>query len=636
MREVVPVANAHAAHAALDRAHQPKRYTGIMDWLTTVDHKKIGIMYLVSGLFYFAVSGVEALLIRLQLMGPQLNIVDAQTYNGLITMHGTAMLFMAATPILFGYMNLILPLQIGARDVASPFLNSLGFWTFFFGALLMHLSWFVGDVPDAGWTAYVPLATEQFSQHRGMDFYLMGLQISGIGTLIGAINFLATVINMRAPGMGFLRMPMFTWTSFISSALILFAFPALTVGLVLLTFDRLFGGNIFDPNMGGNIVLWQHIFWIFGHPEVYILVLPAFGIISEIIPTFSRKRLFGYTSMVFATVVIGFLGFMVWIHHMFTTGLGPVVNALFGIATMLIGIPTGIKVFNWLFTMWGGKIRFTAANLFAIAFIPTFVMGGVTGVMLAVPAADFQFHDTYFVVAHFHYVIVGGIVMAVFGGLFYWFPKITGRLMNETLGKISFWIFFIGFHMTFFIQHFLGLLGMPRRVFTYLGEDVNPGWGWMNMVSTIGAFLMAIATVLIVLNAVLSLRKPPTAGNDPWDGRSLEWALPSPVPEYNFKQLPLVRGLDAWWKEKMEGRTELTPAEPLGPIHMPSPSILPLFMGLGLFIAAFGFMYSDKLNGYGVAIAGIAITFFCMLLRSIFDDPGYHIDPSELDKEVGA
>ncbi|MCI3927644.1 cytochrome c oxidase subunit I [Paenibacillus sp. TRM 82003] len=608
-----------------------------MDWLTTIDHKKIGILYMLAGGFFFLIGGIEAILIRLQLMGPQMELVSAQTYNELLTMHGTTMIFLAAMPIIFGFMNAIIPLQIGARDVAFPFLNSLGFWTFFFGGLLLNVSWIVGDVPDAGWTAYVPLSSEQFSSHKGVDFFLMGLQVAGIGTLIGGINFLVTIINMRAPGMSFMRMPMFTWTSFITSALILFAFPALTVGLVLLTFDRLFMGNIFDPNMGGNIVLWQHIFWIFGHPEVYILVLPAFGIISEVIPTFSRKRLFGYSAMVFATVLIGFLGFMVWVHHMFTTGLGPVANALFAVATMLIAIPTGIKIFNWLFTMWGGQITFNTANMFAIGFVPTFVMGGVTGVMLAVPPADFQFHDSYFVVAHFHYVIVGGIVFGLFSGLFYWWPKMTGRFLNETLGKITFWLFFIGFHLTFFIQHFLGLIGMPRRVYTYLGEEYNPGWTWMNQLSTVGAFVMTLAIIILLYNVVASLTKPKTAKADAWgDGRTLEWTISSPAPEYNFKQTPLVRGIDPWWKEKMEGNTEMTPAEPVGPIHMPSPSILPLFMSIGLFIGALGFMYADEWGGYYVAVAGLLLTFFCMFLRSVIDDHGFHIDPDEHDKGVGA
>lgn len=431
---------------------------------------------------------------------------------------------------------------------------------------------------------------------------------------------------MRAPGLTYMRLPMFTWSAFVTSGLIVLAFPAITVALVELMFDRVFGGAFFDAARGGNNVLWEHLFWIFGHPEVYILILPAFGIISEIVSTFSKKRLFGYSSMVFATVLIGFLGFMVWVHHMFTAGLGPVANSIFAIATMAIAVPTGVKIFNWLFTLWGGQIRFTTANIFATAFIPTFVMGGTTGVMLAIPAADFQYHDTYFVVAHFHYVIVGGLVLGLFAGLYYWWPKMFGRMLSEGLGKLHFWLFFIGFHLTFFPQHFLGLMGMPRRVFTYQpGYDLEVG----NLVSTVGAFLMGIGTLVFLINIISTARKPMTAPADPWDGRSLEWTIPSPAPEYNFKQTPLVRGLDAFWKEKMAGNKQMTPAEPIGSIHMPSASILPLVMSVGLFIAGFGFMYKN----YYVAAAGIVVTFIAMFLRSVYDDHGWHIEPEELEDD---
>ncbi|OXS53585.1 cytochrome c oxidase subunit I [Cohnella sp. CIP 111063] len=601
-----------------------------MDWLTTVDHKKIGILYFIAGFFFFLIGGLEAIIIRIQLLKPMNDVVAGDTFNELITMHGTTMIFLAAMPLLFALMNAVIPLQIGARDVAFPFLNSLGFWTFFFGGVLLNLSWFAGAVPDAGWTSYVPLAGSIYSSGHGVDYYVLGLQIAGIGTLLGGINFMATIINMRAPGLTFMRLPMFTWAIFITSALIVFAFPALTVGLVALMFDRLFNANFFDVANGGNGVLWEHIFWVFGHPEVYILILPAFGIISEVVSTFSRKRLFGYSSMVFATVLIAFLGFMVWAHHMFTTGLGPVANGLFSIATMLIAVPTGVKIFNWLFTLWGGSIRFTTANLFAIGFIPTFVMGGVTGVMLASAPADYQYHDTYFVVAHFHYVIVGGLILGIFAGLHYWWPKMFGRILNETLGKITFWTFFIGFHLTFFVQHFLGLLGMPRRVYTYLGGQ---GYDDMNFISTIGAILMGIGTIVFLINIFVTWAKPRNASNDPWeDGRSLEWTIPSPPPEYNFKQTPLVRGYDAWWKEKMEGKTAMTPAEPVGSIHMPSPSILPFIMSVGLFIAGFGFMYDQLI----VAGVGLAITLGCMVVRSLVDDHGFHIEPEEQDKGVQA
>jgi cytochrome c oxidase subunit I len=610
----------------LAHSHPVKHYSGIMDWLTTVDHKKIGILYLIAGGFFFLIGGLEAILIRIQLAFPDQKIFIGDSFNALTTMHGTTMIFFAAMPIIFAFMNAIVPLQIGARDVAFPFVNALGLWLFFFGGVMLNTSWFLGGAPAAGWTAYAPLSSivDATSSYHGVDFYVLGLQIAGLGTLIGGINFLVTIINMRAPGMTYMRMPMFTWTAFITSALILFAFPAITVGLVELMFDRMFGGAFFEISKGGNVVLWQHLFWIFGHPEVYILILPAFGIISEIVSTFSKKRLFGYSSMVFATALIGFLGFMVWVHHMFTTGIGPVGNAIFSIATMAIAVPTGVKIFNWLFTLWGGQITFTTANIFAVAFIPTFVMGGVTGVMLAIPAADFQYHDTYFVVAHFHYVIVGGLVLGLFAGCYYWWPKMFGRMLNETLGKIHFWTFFVGFHLTFFPQHFLGLMGMPRRVFTY-----QPGVGLEegNLISTIGAFLMGIGTIIFLINVIAAARKPQNALADPWDGRTLEWSIPSPAPEYNFKQTPLVRGLDPLWKEKMAGNKEMTPAEPIGSIHMPSASILPLVFSIGFFIAGFGFMY----HTYFVSIIGGAIMLGCMFLRSVYDDKGYHIEPEELE-----
>jgi cytochrome c oxidase subunit I len=609
--------SAHASHA-------PKR-SGLWDWLTTVDHKKIAILYLIAGGLFFLAGGIEALLIRLQLMYPELSVVGAKTFNELLTMHGTTMIFLAVMPVIFALMNAVVPLQIGARDVAFPFVNALGFWLFFFGGVLLNTSWFLGGAPDAGWTSYPTLALNQYSGH-GIDFYVLGLQIAGLGTLIGGINFLVTIINMRAPGMTFMRMPLFTWTSFVTSGLILFAFPFITVGLVLLMFDRLFGGNFFNPDAGGNVLIWQHLFWIFGHPEVYILILPAFGIISEVVSTFSKKRLFGYSSMVFATTLIGFLGFMVWAHHMFTTGMGPIANTLFGLATMLIAVPTGIKIFNWLFTMWGGQIRFTTANLFAVGFIPTFTIGGMTGVMLSIPAADLQYHDSYFVVAHFHYVIVGGLVFGLFAGLYYWWPKMFGKMLNETLGKWNFWTFFIGFHLTFFPQHFLGLMGMPRRVFTYLaGQGLELG----NFISTIGVFGMSIGTILFLVNIAVSAKSAKRAPADPWDGRTLEWAIPSPPPEYNFAQTPLVRGLDALWVEKMAGNKGVTPAEPLGSIHMPSGSFLPFVMSVGLFIAGFGFMY----HNYVVVVIGLAINFACMLLRSLKDDPGYHIEPDEIEEK---
>lgn len=602
----------------------------IWDYMTTVDHKKIGILYIAGGGFFFLLGGIEALIIRIQLAVPDNGFVSAQVFNEMMTMHGTTMIFLAAMPILIGFMNLIMPLQIGARDVAFPFLNALGFWLFMLGGLLLNTSWFLGGAPDAGWTSYASLALN--SPTHGVDFYVTGIQISGFGTLMGGINFLVTIINMRAPGMTYMRMPMFTWTTFVVSALILFAFPPLTIGLFLLTFDRMFGANFFNVAAGGNTIIYEHFFWIFGHPEVYILILPAFGIFSEIFATFSRKRLFGYSSMVFATVLIGFFGFMVWAHHMFTVGLGNIANAIFAVASMAIGVPTGIKIFNWIFTMWGGSIKFTTPMLYAAGFIPSFVMGGVTGIMVAVAPADYQFHDTYFVVAHFHYVIVGGVVFAILAATHFYWPKMFGTMLNETLGKITFVLFFVGFHLTFFIQHFLGLMGMPRRIASFgAGQGLDAG----NLISSIGAFFMAAGVLILLYNIIATSIKNQKVGNDPWgDGRTMEWALPSPPPFYNFKQLPLVRGVDTYWIEKMEGKKELTPAEPVGDIHMPNGSILPVFISLGLVIASYGAIYrNDYAWGDPVLIAGLVVAFGSMLLRSLKDDHGFHIPKSELIDE---
>lgn len=605
----------------------------IWEYLTTVDHKKIAHLYLVAGTLFFVIGGIEAMLIRIQLAKPDNDFLSAGLYNEIMTMHGTTMIFLAAMPLLFAFMNAVVPLQIGARDVAFPFLNSLGFWLFLFGGIFLNLSWFMGGAPDAGWTSYASLSLQ--SPGHGIDFYALGLQISGAGTLISGINFLVTIITLRAPGMTYMRMPLFTWTSFVSSALILFAFPPLTIGLFFMIFDRMFGSNFFVHTMGGNTVIWEHLFWIFGHPEVYILVLPAFGLFSEIFATFSRKRLFGYSSMVFATILIGFLGFMVWAHHMFTTGLGATANAIFSVATMAIAVPTGMKVFNWLMTMWGGSIRITTPMLYALGFIPSFVAGGVTGIMQAAAPLDYQLHDSYFIVAHFHYVIVGGIVLALFASAHYYWPLMFNQMLNETLGKITFWFFFIGFHLTFFFQHFLGLMGMPRRIFTFLP---NQGLDTLNMVSTIGAFLMAIGVILLVVNVIITAIKGEKAGRDPWgDGRTLEWAVPQPTPFYNFKQTPLVRGLDPYWIEKMDGNKEgMIYAEPISDIHMPNNSFLPVVMSFGLFVAAFGAMYHQESSwGLYVLIGGLAITVGAMITRSLKDDHGYHIHKEDLMDEEG-
>jgi cytochrome c oxidase subunit 1 len=601
----------------------------LWDYLTTVDHKKIAHLYLAGGGFFFILGGIEALIIRIQLIKPENDFITAGFYNEMITMHGTTMIFLAAMPLIVGLMNAVMPLQIGARDVAFPFLNSLSFWLFFFGGLLLNLSFIFGGAPDAGWTSYASLAMA--SPGHGVDYYILGLQIAGAGTLMTGINFIATIVTMRAPGMTYMRMPLFTWTTFVTSVLILFAFPPFTINLFLLMFDRMFDTAFFNVALGGNQVIYQHLFWIFGHPEVYILILPIFGVFSEVFATFSRKRLFGYTAMVFATMLIAFLGFMVWAHHMFTVGLGPVANSIFAVGTMAIAVPTGIKIFNWLFTMWGGQVTINSAMLWSLGFIPTFTLGGMTGVMLGSNVADYQYHDSYFVVGHFHYVIVGGSVFGIFAALHYWWPKMFGRILNETLGKFTFWFFFIGVHLTFFIQHFLGLMGMPRRYWVFL-EDQGLDLG--NVISTIGVFFMSIGAVLLLINIIVSARGEKAAA-DPWDGRTLEWAVSSPPPYYNFEQLPLVRGLDALWIEKTEGDGKIPAAEPLQDVHMPNGSIIPFLMSVGFFISGFGFIYqTDNVFWYIALYGGLAFSIALMVVRSIKDDYGYYIPKEELEKAL--
>ncbi|MDF2606453.1 MAG: cytochrome c oxidase subunit [Bacillales bacterium] len=612
-------------------ARKQSLFKTISEYFVTVDHKKIGLLYLFSGLFFLVCGTVLALLMRIQLSVPENDFLSGQTYNEVMTMHGTTMIFFAATPLIFGLMNYIVPLQIGARDVAFPFINALGFWFFLFGGIFLYSSFLFGEVPDAGWTAYASLAV--VSPGHGVDFYLLALQLSGAGTIMSGINFLVTIVNMRAPGMSYMRLPLFTWTSFITSALIIFAFPAFTIGLILLLFSRLFGAQYFNVAIGGNTVIYEHLFWIFGHPEVYILVLPIFGVFSEIFSTFSKKRLFGYTSMVFAVILIGFLGFMVWAHHMFTVGLGPFANAIFAIATMAIAVPTGIKIFNWLLTLWGGSIRLTTPMLYGLGFIPSFIIGGVTGVMTASAAADYQFHDSYFVVAHFHYVIVGGIVFGILGGLHYWWPKMFGYVLNETLGKISFAVLFVGFHTTFFVLHFVGLMGMPRRYFTYLKDQ---DFGDLNYISTIGSYILVLGLVLIVLNYIYSSITRVKANNDPWNGRTLEWSIPSPPPLYNFKQVPQVNSLDAFWYEKMEGNSNMSSLEELSDIHMPSNSSLPFFIAFGFFIASYGLMFLEKGSNniaFITLVIGGIIAFGSMFLRSTIDDKGYYITKKQLSEE---
>ncbi len=518
--------------------------SGVWSWLTTVDHKRIGTLYLFTSLFFFIVGGLEAALIRAQLSGPNKHLVSAELYNQLFTMHGTTMIFLAIMPLSAAFFNFLIPLQIGARDVAFPRLNAFSYWVYLFGALFMNASWLVGAAPNGGWFGYAPLTTMQFSQGLNIDFWVIGLQILGVSSLAAAFNFITTIINMRAPGMNLMRMPMFTWNAFVTQFLLVLAFPVITIALVFLQFDRFFGTQFYEIGAGADPLLWQHLFWIFGHPEVYILVLPAFGLVSEIIPTFSRKPIFGYPVMVYATMLIAFLGFGVWAHHMFAVGMGPIADTVFGVTTMLIAIPTGVKIFNWVFTMWGGSIRFTTAMKFAIGLVGLFTIGGISGVMHASPPADLQQTDTYFIVAHFHYVLFGGSMMGIFGGIYYYYPKITGRLLSETLGTWHFWLTFIGMNVTFFPMHFSGLMGMPRRIYTY---DAGQGWDVFNKMSTYGTGVLIIGTAIFLWNFFRSYSSGAVAGNDPWQASTLEWSIPSPPPEYNFARIPRVTSRVPLW-----------------------------------------------------------------------------------------
>ena len=569
-------------------AHTPKKKSVLVDYLTTVDHKKIGILYFVTAFIFMLVAGLEAMLIRIQLAKPDNDFLSPETYNQIFTMHGTTMVFMAGMPIAVALFNFIVPLQIGARDVAFPRLNALSYWVFLFAALFMNASWVLGAAPNGGWFGYANLTARQFSPGLNIDFWALGLQMMGAASIMGGVNFITTIINLRAPGMKLMRMPLFTWMAFITSFLLVTALPVFAVALFELTFDRAWGTNFFNVGAGGDPVLWQHLFWMFGHPEVYILILPGFGIVSEVIPTFSKKPLFGYAVMVYSAALIGLIGWGVWSHHMFATGLGPIADAFFTISTMIIAIPTGVKIFNWMATMFGGKIQFTTAMLLAISMVATFTIGGISGVMHATSPHDLQQTDTYFVVAHFHYVLIGGLITAVFAGVFYWFPKVTGRMMNETLGKIFFWIFLIGWNLTFMPMHWTGLLGMPRRIFTYSSEL---GVDTLNLMSSIGGGIQFIAILLLLVNIIYSLKRGPKAPTNPWNAPTLEWATTSPPAEHNFNKIPTVHTREPLWLEREQ--IEAAAFGPIEPMHMPPPSWWPIFTAFGvcltlaLFLAPF-------------------------------------------------
>jgi cytochrome c oxidase subunit I len=535
---------------AHDVRPEPRGWTS---WITTTDHKKIGIMYLWTVAVFFILGGVEALLIRIQLGAPDNSFLEPERYNQLFTMHGTTMIFLVVVPVWAGLANYLVPLMIGARDVAFPRLNAWSFWMFLFGGLALYASMFFTP-PEAGWFSYVPLSSREYSPSNGQDAWIYMVHLTGLSSMIGAVNFVATIHNMRAPGMGWGRLPLFIWTILIYSYLILLALSSLAATATMLLIDRNFGGTFFDPTQGGDALLWQHLFWFFGHPEVYIIILPAFGVFSEVLPVFARKPIFGYKAVAAATAAIAFLGMLVWAHHMFATPSATVVLAFFMLSSFVIAVPTGVKIFNWLATLWRGTIEFRVPLLFCVGGIGTFLIGGITGIFLAVFPVDWQLTDTYFVVAHMHYVAFGGAAFAMFASLYYWAPKMSGRLLSERWGKVSFWLLLIGFNLTFIVQHSAGLSGMPRRIYEY---SENAGWQAYNLISTIGAFIIALATLISLINLVHSLKRGRVAGPDPWKGNTLEWFTPSPPPENNFDAIPRVRSVEPMKdiRRQIEGET---------------------------------------------------------------------------------
>src|SRR6202171_1800374 len=538
------------------RVEMPSRplVAKLHEWVTTVDHKRLGILYIGYALVFLVIGGIEAAISRIQLIRPHYNFVSPGLFNQMFTMHGTTMIFFVVMPLLFGFANYLVPLMIGARDMAFPRLNAFSFWLTPFGGILLYFSFLGanglygdGSAPDVGWFAYAPLTSKTFSLGHSTDFWTLSLLVSGFGSIGTAVNIIATVFCMRCPGMTLAKMPLLAWLNLVMAVLVILAVSPLSAAQIMLAVDRYLGGHFFDTQAGGSAVIWMHFFWIFGHPEVYVLVIPAFAFASEIIPVSSRKAIFGYPVMVAATVCIAFISMSVWAHHMFTVGMNANANTFFVLSTMAIAVPTGIKIFNWLATMWGGKIHFKTPMLFCIGFLFQFLIAGLTGIMLG--AAPFTWHlgNSYFVVAHFHYVIVGAILFATFGAFYYWFPKMSGTMYNETLGKLHFWLFVIGFHLTFDFMHIPGLLGMPRRIYTY---EPGRGWDTLNLIITIGAFVQGIAILVFVVNLVLSYFKGSTAGNDPWDAWTLEWSVSSPPPAYNFATIPTVSSRRPLWDRK--------------------------------------------------------------------------------------
>ena len=628
---------------------RPVSTTGWRSWVFTVDHKKLGIMYGVVAMFFFVVGGLEALAIRLQLAGPEGTVLSAGLYNEMFTMHATTMVFLFVMPMAAAFANYIVPLQIGARDVAFPRINAFGFWCFLVGGIFLNTSWFLGGAPDGGWFMYQPNASPLFSPSNGVDFWALGLQITGIASLTGSINLIVTILNMRAPGMTLMKMPIFTWMILVVQFLLVFAMPVITVALFLLMFQRSFGATFFDVAAGADPLLWQHLFWFFGHPEVYIIVLPGFGIVSEVLPVFSRKPLFGYRFVVFSGAAIGFVGWGVWAHHMFASGLGPVSVAVFSVATMLIAIPTGVKIVNWTLTMWGGKIWFTTAMMFSIGLIVSFTIGGLSGVTHAVAPSDTQQTDTYYIVAHFHYTIFGGAVLGLFAGFYYWWPKVFGKLLSERIGKWNFWLMFIGMNVTFGPMHIIGLQGQPRRMMNWTEARAGEGFfnlGFWNRVASVGSFILAIGIFLFLVNIWYTHRKSsntPKAPLDPWDARSLEWITASPPKEHNFDSIPTVHALDEFFHRKYEvdhdtgdvrkiaTAEEILAAEEAKAdkhIHLPSPSYWPILLAIGLPIMAYGVIYTTWLIIAGALVVLLSM-FGWALEPSVADDSDY--DPPAED-----
>lgn len=597
---------------------RPSAQTGLTSWLTTTDHKKIGVMYFFTTLVFFFFGGVEAGFVRWQLSQAELSVLTPEIYNQFYTMHGITMVFLVVMPLSAAFFNYLVPLMIGARDVAFPRLNAYSYWVYLFGGILLYSSFFLGGAPNSSWVAYPPLSSDAVAN---MSFYVVGLAVLGVSSLAAAVNFIVTILNMRAPGMTFMRMPVFVWMTLVTNFLLLFALPIITVALFMLGADTVLGAQFFEPATGGDPMLYQHLFWLFGHPEVYIMILPAMGIVSEILPVGSRKPLFGYAAVVFAGAAIAFIGFGVWAHHMFTTAMGPVARSAFGLVTMFIAVPTGIKIFNWVFTMWGGKLRFTTPMLFSIGFVSMFTIGGLSGVMHSIVPHNAQQHDTYFVVAHFHYVLFGGALFGLIAGIYYWFPKATGKMMSESLGKLHFWTWLVGFNLTFGPMHMSGLLGQPRRTAVLPGE-LGSTVELYNLLSTIGYLVLFASALVFLFNLIKSIKSGAPSGNDPWDARTLEWMTDSPTPHVNFYSIPTVTHRDEFWHRKYAeddaGQAIKVPAGAAEDhdtaargdehIHMPDPSYWPLVHSLGYIPVGYGMVFANPwLLGIGALwlVAGL-------------------------------